>query len=158
MATIKLNNRRLRQFGGVTPYGNVTSLPFLLETNSTGVAVDSDDATAVANGDVVDLGPIPGGMRLEDADLIIETPMTGSVTGKLGFKYADGVDDASVPQDDDYFFTAKSLASAARHRADRGLLVTLPKDARLILTIGGADNDQVSKIHGLVKGELTGPR
>lgn len=156
MATIKIVNTHLRQFGGSPPYGNVTQLPFVLTTDSSGVAENSDDATAVANGDVIDLGPLPAGMRLADADMFITTAMTASVTGKLGFKYTDGVDDATVPQDDDYFFTAYSLASAARKRADTGNLVTLPKAARLILTIGGADNAKVSDIKFLISGELTG--
>lgn len=158
MATAKIKQFQKRQFGGFTPYGNLTALVFALTTNATGVATNSDLATAVVNGTVVDLGPLPEGMRLDDASVFITTAMTAAVTGKLGFKYEDGVDDAGVPQDDAYFFGAKSLAAAARQRADGVKLVTLPKPARLILTIGGADNAKASDIQVVVTGELTGAK
>ena len=31
MATIKINQFRARQFGGASPFGNLTTLPFKLE-------------------------------------------------------------------------------------------------------------------------------
>jgi len=158
MATVKLNNSRAGQFGGVSPFGNKTSLAFRLQTNASGGAVDADSSAALESGDVVDLGLLPAGMRLEDASAFITTAMTASVTGSLGFKYEDGVDDAAVPQDAAYFFSAKSLATAARLRADGSKLVTLPKPARLILTTGGADNAKASDIKIVVSGELIGRR
>lgn len=158
MATIKRTASRYGQFGGVSPYGNLTVLTFLLATNATGQVTDSDATAALAVGDVIDLGELPEGMRLDDAQALITTPMTASVTGKLGFKYSDGVDVPAVPQDDDYFLAAASLATAGRKRADGSTLVTLPKPARLILTIGGAANTQASDIKITVTGELTGPK
>ena len=83
---------------------------------------------------------------LEDASIFITTAMTASVTGSLGFKYEDGVDDAKVPQDAAYFISGGSLATAGRLRANTGKLVTLPKPARLILTIAGAANAKASDI------------
>lgn len=157
MATIKRTASRYGQFGGVSPYGNVTALVFSLATNATGQVADSDATAALAIGDVIDLGELPEGMRLDDAQVLIKTPMTASVTGKLGFKYSDGVDVSEVPQDDDYFLASTSLATAGRKRADGSTLVTLPKPARLILTIAGAANAQISDIKFIVTGELTGP-
>lgn len=158
MATIKLDNKRGRQFGGAVPFGNASSFAYYLETNASGVALNSDDATAVVQADVVDLGPLPGGMRLDDASILIENATNASVTCKLGFKYSDGVDDTAVPQDDDYFGTGLALSSTGRVRANTGLLLTLPKDARLIATIAGADINEVSKIHFIVSGEQAGPK
>lgn len=158
MATIKCKTARQRQFGGVTPYGNLTSLGFYLATNATGVVIDADSTAPLAVGDVVDLGELPEGMNLEDAQVIVSTGMTATVTGALGFKYADGVNDPAVPQDAAYFLSAANLASAGRVRANGSKLVTLPKPARLILTIAGAANAKVSDLKVLVTGELKGPR
>lgn len=158
MATIKRKTARDRQFGGFTPYGNVSTLMYLLKTNATGAVIDSDSTAAVASGDVIDLGELPEGMRLDDAQIIVTTGMTATVTGSLGFKYADGVDDASVPQDAAYFISAGNINTAGRVRATGSKLVTLPKPARLILTTGGAANAKASDIKVIVSGELIGPR
>ena len=158
MATIKRKPNGYGQFGGFTPFGNSTSFVFTLLTNATGAVIDSDTIAAVASGDVIDLGELPEGMRLDDANVFVTTAMTASVTGSLGFKYADGVDVAAVPQDAAYFISAGNIASAGRLRANTGKLVTLPKAARLILTTGGAANAKVSDIKVIVNGELTGPR
>lgn len=158
MATIKCKTARQRQFGGFSPYGNLTSLGFYLATNATGVVIDADSTAPLAVGDVVDLGELPEGMNLEDAQIIVSTGMTATVTGALGFKYADGVNDPAVPQDAAYFLSAANLASAGRVRANGSKLITLPKPARLILTIAGAANAKVSDLKVLVTGELKGPR
>lgn len=155
MSTITLKRNPL-VFGGASPFGNLSAFAFMLTTNATGAVIESNSTVAIASGDVIDLGDLPEGMRLDDAQVFITTPMTASVTGKLGFKYTDGVDVSAVPQDDDYFFAATSLATAGRKRADGSTLVTLPKPARLILTIDGA-NTQASDIKVVVSGELTGP-
>lgn len=158
MATVQIKTFQTRQFGGFTPYGNVTSLAFGLKTDSTGAAIESDATGALKSGDVVVLGNLPEGMRLEDASMFVTTAMTASVTGKLGFRYADGVDSTEVPQDDAYFVGATTLATAARVRSSGSKLVVLPKQAELILTIGGADNAKAGEVKVLVTGELTGPR
>lgn len=158
MANIKVKQYTKRQFGGFSPYGNVTHLTFGLKTASDGSAVNSDVADPVAAGDVLDLGQLPAGMRLDDASIFVKTGMTATITGKLGFKYEDGVNDTDVPQDDDYFGTGFDLAAAGRKRANTGELVTLPKTARLILTTAVAANAKASDIKVLVVGELTGAK
>lgn len=158
MATVTLKQVQKRQFGGFTPYGNVTALMFALATAANGAAVAADSSAALAAGDVVDLGPLPEGMRLDDASLFITTGMTATITGSLGFKYEDGVDSTAVPQDAAYFGTGIDLAATGRKRATGSKLVTLPKPARLILTTAVAANAKASDIKVLVTGELTGPR
>lgn len=158
MATIKKKPNGYGQFGGFSPFGNLTTLLFSLTTNATGAVIDSDTTTAIASGDVIDLGELPEGMRLDDAQILIKTGMTATVTGSLGFKYSDGVDVAAVPQDAAYFISAGDVATAGRLRANTGKLVTLPKPARLILTTGVAANAKASDIKVIVSGELTGPR
>lgn len=158
MATVTLKQVQKRQFGGFTPYGNVTALLFALATAANGSAVGSDSTAALAAGDVVDLGPLPEGMRLDDASVFVTTGMTATITGSLGFKYEDGQDSTAVPQDAAYFGTGIDLAAAGRKRATGSKLVTLPKPARLILTTAVAANAKASDIKVLVTGELTGPR
>lgn len=158
MATVTLKQAQKRQFGGFTPYGNVTSLLFALATAANGSAIASDSTAAIAAGDVVDLGSLPEGMRLDDASVFVTTGMTATITGSIGFKYEDGVDSTAVPQDAAYFGTGIDLATAGRKRATGSKLVTLPKPARLILTTAVAANAKASDIKVLVTGELTGPR
>ena len=158
MATVTLKQVQKRQFGGFTPYGNVTALLFALATAANGSAVGSDSTAALAAGDVVDLGPLPEGMRLDDASVFVTTGMTATITGSLGFKYEDGQDSTAVPQDAAYFGTGIDLAAAGRKRATGSKLATLPKPARLILTTAVAANAKASDIKVLVTGELTGPR
>lgn len=158
MATIKRTAARYGQFGGFSPYGNMTVLTYALATNAIGAVIDSDSVAAIAVGDVIDLGELPQGMRLDDAQIIVSTGMSASITGKLGFKYSDGVDSTDVPEDDAYFVNAGDLATAGRIRAAGSKLLTLPKSARLILTIAGAANAKVSDLNVVVTGELKGPR
>ncbi|TLP68230.1 hypothetical protein FEA48_30725 [Pseudomonas nitroreducens] len=158
MSTVTINQYQKRQFGGFTPFGNLTSLAFTLVTNASGAALNSDSSVALAVGDVVDLGPLPEGMRLEDASVFIATGMTATITGSLGFKYEDGADDSGVPQDAAYFGAGIDLATTGRKRATGSKLVTLPKPARLILTTAVAANAKASDLKFLVSGELTGSR
>lgn len=53
---------------------------------------------------------------------------------------------------------AGDLATVGRVRAAGSKLLTLPKSARLILTIAGAANAKVSDLNVVVTGELKGPR
>jgi len=161
MATItKLNARKLPDpgFGGV-PYGNTVTLPYKFETNASGVMADSNHASAVGNGDKVILGVIPGGTQLADAEVIISDAFTASTTADIGFEYVDGVDDADVPQDSDYFFDGLDTASAARTRCSQALApVVLPKDAYLILTVGGAAHASKGVADVLLSGIMIGVR
>ena len=159
MAKVKVKNARIGTFGGLSPYGNATVLGYALKTNAAGAVINSDSTEALAIGDVVDLGELPEGLRLVDAQLFVSTAMTALVTGKLGFVYSDGTDSTEVPQDDAYFLTAGAVLNAAgRLRANGTKLVTLPKPARLVLTIAGAANAKASDLRVEVIGELKGPR
>ena len=157
MATVSLKSALKRQFGN-NPYGNLSVLSFALATLASGAAADSDSTAAIAAGDVIDLGPLPEGLRLDDAQIIVTTGMTATITGSLGFKYEDGVDSTAVPQDAAYFGTAIDLAAAGRKRATGTKLLTLAKPARLILTTAVAANAKASDIKVLVDGEQVGAR
>ena len=159
MAKITRKTSAQLQHGGAAPYGNVTALYYQVATNASGAVLESDSSAAVASGDVIDLGPIPAGIRLDDVLITVSTAMSASVTGKLGFAYADGVDSTAVPQNDAYFGTGYALSAAAVLRKTATTApVRLPKDARLILTTGGAANAKASQIDVRLSGELTGPR
>lgn len=156
MATVKKKDYRNYQFGGFSPFGNVTQLQFAVATDATGKVLNSDAAGALLIADVVDLGSLPEGFVLTDASVFVTTGMTALVTGSLGFKYEDGVDSTEVPQDAAYFVAGADLATAGRVRANTGKLVKLPKPARLTLTIAGANNAKASDIKVVVSGELKG--
>lgn len=159
MATIKKLGLGLQQFGGFTPYGNLTTIRATLETTAAGAAIGADSNAALGIGDVVVLDKLPAGMVLEDAQAIVSTAMTASVTGSLGFVYADGVDSTEVPQDAAYFGAGLNLAATARLRATTAKApVKLAKDAFLVLTIGGAANAKASRIDVIVHGERMGPK
>ena len=157
MATVSLKSALKRQFGN-TPYGNLSVLSFALATLASGAAADSDSTTAIAAGDVIDLGPLPEGLRLDDAQIVVTTGMTATITGSLGFKYEDGVDSTEAPQDAAYFGTGIDMATAGRKRAAGTKLLTLAKPARLILTTAVAANAKASDIKVLVYGEQVGAR
>lgn len=146
-----------KQFGGV-PYGNYTGLDFKFETNSSGVYVDSDQTTAVVTTNVVRIGVLPAGMRLDDCLVMISDAFTASATADIGFAYVDGVDVTAVPEDADYFDAALALDGTTRTRGLNLAVrpVTLPKDAYLTLTIAGANLAAVGKMDIVVYGVLTG--
>ena len=157
MATVSLKSALKRQFGN-NPYGNLSVLSFALATLASGAAADSDSTAAIAAGDVIDLGPLPEGLRLDDAQIIVTTGMTATITGSLGFKYEDGTDSTEAPQDAAYFGSGIDLAAAGRKRATGTKLLTLAKPARLILTTAVAANAKTSDIKVLVYGEQVGAR
>ena len=155
MATVSLKSALKRQFGN-NPYGNLSVLSFALATLASGAAADSDSTAAIAAGDVIDLGPLPEGLRLDDAQIIVTTGMTATITGSLGFKYEDGTDSTEAPQDAAYFGSGIDLAAAGRKRATGTKLLTLAKPARLILTTAVAANAKASDLRVLVYGEQVG--
>jgi len=160
MAKVIVNQFGKRSFGGAAgAYGNTTVLHFQLQTNASGAVVNSNSGAALAIGDVVDLGPLPEGIRLIDSLAVISDALTASATGSLGFAYEDGVDSAEVPQDAAYFGAGIVLSATARLRnSSSKALVTLPKPARLVLTIAGAAIAEAGKVDIVITGELTGPR
>lgn len=156
MATITKKRLNERQFGGV-PYGNKTVLAFELATIANGSAVGADSAAPIGIADVVRLGILPAGARLNDSQALISTAFSATITGKLGFQYVDGVDVPAVPQDAAYFGTGLVMSAVARLRNVVGKApVTLPKDAYLIYTNDVAANAKVAKLDVLVDVELVG--
>lgn len=156
MATITKSQYQKRGFGDV-PYGNLSHIAAQLKTSASGAALQSDTTAAIASGDKVKLVLLPAGMTLIDSLMLVSTGFTASVTAKLGFEYADGVDSTAVPQDDDYFGTGVAINTAGVYRKTATTApVTLPKDAWLILTTGGAANAKAAQADIFVIGELTG--
>ena len=160
MATIKKTGLGNQQFGmaGAALYGNVTVHHFILETNASGVALDSDSTAAIGNGDEVILGKLPQGARLDDSLVIVSDAFTAATVAKLGFRYIDNVDDADVPQDDDYFGAGLVLNAVGRLRnATTNKPVKLPKEAYLVLTSSGAAHASAGRADVLIYTERFGP-
>lgn len=130
MAKIKVVGGDTYQFGGVSPYGNLTVLRFGYDTNAIGAVISSDTKTAVAAGDKVYVGTVPQGFVFVTA-----------VGTTLGFEYADGVDNANVPQGAD-------IATA--------LLKPLPKLANVYITAVAATS--ATQVRAAITGELQGPK
>lgn len=124
--------------GGGAPYGNVTALAYPVRTNDKGKWLDGDSSDPAASGDALRLGVIPAGFRPYDAVIAVNKAISG-LAGKIGFAYADGVDDPDVPQDDDAFFAAGDFGTVGIVRKDgESGIPHLPKDAFLELTTTGA--------------------
>ena len=157
MATVNANQIGQQvQFGNV-PFGNLSALPFNLTTNASGVAVNTDQATAVQIGDVIRLGLMPAGMTLMDALVTISDALDASTTASIGFLYKDGVDVTAYPQDAAFFASglATSSTGVSRKTGVKAPLV-LPKDAYLTLTVAGAAYASVGIIDIVVLGIHTG--
>ncbi|MDX9716260.1 MAG: hypothetical protein RBT67_02700 [Thauera sp.] len=136
---------------GASPYGNLTAFRYVLKTTASGAVEGGDSAAAVAAGDTVKIGLLPAGFRLIDSEVIVKTGMTATITAKVGFAYADGVDSAVAPQDDDYFGTGLNVAAAGRLRSTTAVgSVVLPKEAWLTVTTGGAANAKASELEVIV--------
>ena len=130
MANIKVVGGDTYQFGGFSPFGNLTVLRFGYSTNAIGAVISSDTQTAVKAGDKVYVGKVPQGFVLV------------SLTGlTLGFEYADGVDDVNVPQGVD-------IRTA--------LLKPLPKLANVYITAVAATGP--TQVRAAIVGELQGPK
>ena len=160
MATVTKDNAHNLpdpNFGGV-PYGNLAAWHYNLTTNASGVLVASDQATAVASGDVVVLGKIPAGTTLIDMYAVISNAFTTSTDFSIGFKYCDGTDVSAVPQDDDYFAAAADGGTAAVLRKTTTTKpLTIPKDAYIILTVATATLDEAGVIDIFIIGQIGGP-
>lgn len=141
------NKANTRVNVGATPWGNAHGLLYTLQTAANGGAIGADSAAPIASGDKVRLGVIPAGSTLLDSVATVSTAMTAAVVGDLGFEYVDGVNDTKVPQDPDYFAAAAVLnATGVLRKATPTAPVTLPKDAWLVLTTGGAANAKASRV------------
>lgn len=157
MATISKKNPDNAVHLGNTPWGNFTALRYLVKTNAIGAVLNSDSKAAIALNDVINLGHLPAGFRYVDSQVTVVTGMKATATGDLGFAYKDGVDDAKVPQDADYFGAGLALATAARLRnATTNPSLVLPKDAHLTLTVKTVGNDKASEIEVVIFGIAEG--
>lgn len=74
-----IGHSAVRMFGN-SPYGNASSMAYKVKTNAVGAVMDTDDLiTPLAIADVIDIGPLIEGMRLDDALVVVETGMTADV-------------------------------------------------------------------------------
>ena len=131
MANIKVVGGDTYQFGGFSPFGNSTVLRFGYDTNLLGAVIGSDSQTPVAIGDKIYVGTVPQGFVFVSAAGV-----------KLGFEYADGVNEADVPQGAD-------IATA--------LLKPLPKLANVYITAATAVR-AATQVRAAITGELQGPK
>ncbi|CWP38119.1 TPA: hypothetical protein ACFM5D_000287 [Neisseria meningitidis] len=155
MAKIHVRNNGGNRFGGV-PYGNMAVEHYRIVAKEDGTILGADAYGPPKADDVLVLGVLEQGFRLDDAQIIVKTGMASGVTADVGFVYADGADDANVPQDAAYFASAADFASAARIRCQSAKLVTLPKQALLTVTLKGADSKAAADIDILIYGEKFG--
>ncbi len=155
MSTVTTKGIKNSQF--TYPSGNKTVIKGNFTTLATGVAVNSDLATAVQINDVVRIGFLPAGTELQDAQAIVSDAFAASTTADIGFLYADGVDSSAVPQDGAYFFSALATSSTSRTRCTLAKApVRLPKDAFLTLKRTGAADSAVGIVDVLVDAVLNG--
>ncbi|MDK4680841.1 hypothetical protein QDY71_10205 [Kingella negevensis] len=138
------------------PYGNTSVFCFDLKTNAKGAPLNSSSVDALKVNDELVLGELPECMRLDDAQVLVKTAMTSGVTADLGFVYADGEEDTTVPQDKAFFGSGLVLNATARLRTATAKIVKLPKPAYLVLTLKGATNAKAADVSVLVQGELLG--
>lgn len=157
MATVKMKALG-GQFGGFTPYGNLTTLRYQMETNASGLPLMSSATAPLAVGDLVKFEyPLPAGFVVEDLQLIVADAFGAGVTCDVGFAYADGVDHPTHQQDAAAFGAGLALSSVARLRtASAKRLFGLPKDAHIVVTIKGAAVAEAGCLQIVVHGERLG--
>ncbi|HGG9457957.1 TPA: hypothetical protein ACJJ7I_000418 [Neisseria meningitidis] len=155
MAKIHVRNNGGNRFGGV-PYGNMAVEHYRIVAKEDGTILGADAYGPPKADDVLVLGVLEQGFRLDDAQIIVKTGMSSGITADVGFVYADGADDANVPQDAAYFASDADFASAARIRCQSAKLVTLPKQALLTVTLKGAAGAKAADIDILIYGEKFG--
>ncbi|HFC8492474.1 TPA: hypothetical protein ACQ65G_001683 [Neisseria meningitidis] len=155
MAKIHVRNNGGNRFGGV-PYGNMAVEHYRIVAKEDGTILGADAYGPPKADDVLVLGVLEQGFRLDDAQIIVKTGMASGITADVGFVYADGADDANVPQDAAYFASDADFASAARIRCQSAKLVTLPKQALLTVTLKGAAGAKAADIDILIYGEKFG--
>ncbi len=155
MSTVTIKGLKNSQF--TYPAGNKTVIKGNFTTNASGVAANSDLATAVQVNDVVRICFLPSGTELHDAQAIVSDAFAAATTADIGFLYADGVDSTAVPQDSAYFFSALATSATGRTRSTVAKApVRLPKDAFLVLTRKGAADSAVGIVDVLVDAVLQG--
>lgn len=156
MANIKILGLTQDPYHSAT-YGNAWIRKFVLRTNKIGAVEGADTKIAVQAGDVVTFGVFPRGMELMDC-MSITTSGGLAGTAKIGWRYADGVDDQRIPQSDTYFHEALPLDADDRVRADnkQSKPVRLPKEVELIATMSDAQTGE-GVLEVIVEGISHGP-
>lgn len=140
MATIQVQNLPTQHPRHNTALGNM-----IVERYQLQVTAGLVNGVDIATGDVIILGILPAGWRLmpQFAKIVVSDAFGTGVTGTVGFAYIDGVDDAAVPQDADYFLLSNTLAATVALDGNNTAVtaVTLPKSAYLTVTLGGTSHD-----------------
>jgi len=148
----KMNPGHEAEFTHSSPFGNGSAIRMNLST-SAGVLDGGDSQDAIAIGDVVVLGTLQKGFRIDTVTTIIVAAGLGAID--VGFRYADGVDDTDVPEDDDYFEAALDSTATGRNVSDANI-VKLPKEALLIVTFAAAQTGALELdvlLNGVMQGE-----
>ena len=161
MPTITKNTKDLAVSLGSTPWGNLSALPYRVQTGATGAVLGSDSNAAVLVADKIRVGLLPAGFKLVDSQVVVSDAFTAAVTCNLGFEYVDGVDDTAVPQSATYFGAALAINAVGRLRnATTNAPVTLRKEAWLILTTAGATHNTAAladiTVFGIAEGTVGG--
>ena len=86
MATVTKKYIRSEQ-GYSGPTGNMWRKVFSYVTNASGVATDTDLATAVQVNDVVRIGVLPAGLELHEGLAIVSDAFAASTTAKIGWAH-----------------------------------------------------------------------
>lgn len=137
--TKKNHSGKSRRYGDI-PFGNNAIRRVHLEADSAGALKDSDAAgVAIEIADVLVLEELPKGFVWHDAVAIVSTAAGQAATANIGFRYADGVDDATFPQSDTAFFAALALNATSRTETVSKLVMKpLPKAANVVVVIAAA--------------------
>lgn len=131
MAKIAKATAGQHQFGGFSPFGNVSVLHFSYTTNSKGAVIGADHKEPVKEDDVVQMGTLPAGFTL-----------TSLVNGDaLSFEYVNGETSTEVPE---------GLVSTL-------LLKVLPYEA-FVTVKATAGISTATEFKAAVLGELKGPK
>ena len=158
MATITKNRIRHSNAISGAPYGDATCKVYSLELNSSGACKDSNSTSAVQIGDKIRIGVIPGGTQLVDELAIISDPFASGTTFGIGYEYVDGIDDAKVPQDSEFFHGSVSGATSGRRSMSNydSRPITLPKDAYLTVTVKGSAQSSSAALDVVLFGNIKG--
>lgn len=159
MATYLKKNysKKARRFGE-NAFGNQMVTRLRMETDAAGIMKEVSDkaAVAVAIGDVIVLDEMPKGFEWHEALEVISTAAGQAATVNVGFRYSDGVDDATFPQSDTAFFAALALNATSRSRtASVKEMKPLPKAAQLVVVVAGAALSSALVAQFVILGEQT---
>jgi hypothetical protein len=139
---------------GDLPFGNNAIRRIRMETNAAGILKESNATAAVAIADILVLEELPKGFVWHDAIAVVSTAAGQAATVNIGFRYADGVDDASFPQSNTAFFAALALNATSRTSTVTKLpMKPLPKAAYVVAVVAGAALSSASVTQVAIEGE-----